>query len=420
MKAIQIKSNLFKNIITLISGTAIAQVVAVLFQLLTRRLFSPEDYGTYAVYFSIISILIIVSTLQLNRAIVLPKTDIEASRLASLGIQLSIIINFVIFLLFILAGKFIMQLLNFPVAYKFWFYFIPVHTSVFATFQMLNFWLIRKKEYKASSIAKVIRRTSEGTGQVGFSYILPNSGLFLGDFFGQVANLSYTGFKSIKSGFKLKMLSVASSIKLLKAYSDFPKYSTLPMILNSISLFIPVFFVNFLFSSKETGQLDISRMILALPLALISNSVYQVILQHVAESYKSKESIKGYLLKIMYSLLTLALIGLFLFYFLNDFIFRLFGNQWEQAIQITVILMFSYSIKFVVSPLSAIFISLNKVKIGALWQVLNFTLLLGLLLIDYTSLLNFIKILVLIELISYSLYLLLIFFTIKNYEQKIA
>lgn len=419
MEAISKKNSLFKNSITLISGTAIAQIVAVLFQLLTRRLFKPEDYGAYAVYFSIVSILIIISTLQLNRAIVLPKTDQEASALVSLGIQLSIVINFIIFIIFIIAGKFIMQLLNFPLAYKLWFYFIPIHTAVFAAFQMLNFWLIRKKEYKASSIAKVIRRTSEGSGQIGLAYIMPNAGLFLGDFFGQVANLVYTAFKSVKSGLKLKILSVANSIKLLKTYSDFPKYSTLPMVLNSISLFIPVFFVNILFSSKETGQLDISRMILALPLALISNSVYQVILQHVAESYKSLESIKGYLLKILYSLLALALVGLFLFYFLNEFIFNLFGNQWEQAIQITVILMFSYALKFVVSPLSAIFISLNKVKIGALWQVLNFIALFSLLLIKYSNLMEFIKVLVLIELISYSLYMLLIFFTIKNYERAI-
>jgi O-antigen/teichoic acid export membrane protein len=415
-----IKSNLFKNIITLISGTAIAQVVAVLFQLLTRRLYSPEDYGAYAVYFSIVSILIIVSTLQLNRAVVLPKTDKEASALVSLGIQSSIVINLIIFIVFILAGKFIMQLLNFPLTYKLWFYFIPLHTSVFAAFQMLNFWLIRKKSYKASSGAKVIRRTTEGTGQIGFAYVAPNAGLFLGAFLGQVANVFYIGYISIKTGARLKILSFAASIKLLKMYSEFPKYSTLPMVLNSISLFIPVFFVNILFSSEETGQLDISRMVLALPLALISNSVYQVILQRVAESYRALEPIKAYLLKIMYSLLGMALVGLVLFYFLNEFIFSLFGDQWGQAAKITAVLMFSYAIKFVVSPISAIFISLNKVRIGAMWQVFNFALLFSLLLLNNLVFLDFIKVLVLIELFSYTLHLLLIFFTIKNYERKIA
>lgn len=415
-----VKTNILKNIITLISGMAIAQVVAVLFQLVTRRLFSPEDYGAYAVYFSIVSILIIVSTLQLNRAVVLPKTDKEASALVSLGIQSSIVINFFIFIVFIIAGKFIMQLLNFPLAYKLWFYFIPVHTAVFAAFQMLNFWLIRKKAYKASSVAKVLRRTTEGMGQVGFAYLTPNVGLFLGDFIGQVANVFYTGFESIKTGARLKILSVTDSFKLLTKYSDFPKYSTFPMVLNSISLFIPVFFVNILFSSEETGQLDISRMILALPLALVSNSVYQVILQRVAESYRALESIKAYMLKIMFSLLAMALVGLVLFYFLNEFIFGLFGNQWEQAVQITAILMFSYAIKFVVSPLSAIFISLNKIRIGALWQAFNFLVLFILLFLNTLNFPDFIKVLVLIELISYSLYLVLIFISINNYERKIA
>jgi hypothetical protein len=81
--------------------------------------------------------------------------------------------------------------------------------------------------------------------------------------------------------------------------------------------------------------------------------------------------------------------------------------------------MFSYALKFVVSPLSAIFISLNKVKFGALWQVLNFIALFSLLLIKYSNLMEFIKVLVLIELISYSLYMLLIFLTVKNYERAI-
>ncbi len=160
-------------------------------------------------------------------------------------------------------------------------------------------------------------------------------------------------------------------------------------------------------------------MILALPLALISNSVYQVILQRVAESQRAMESIKSYLFKIMFGLLAVALSGLFVFFFLGHFIFGLFGNQWGQASLITEVLMFSYALKFIVSPLSAIFISLNKIKIGAVWQVLSFSMLFGLLLLKNPSFIYFIKALVIIELTSYFIYLLLIYFTVKNYEQRL-
>jgi O-antigen/teichoic acid export membrane protein len=414
------KNSIFKNIVTLVSGTVLAQVIAFLFQLITRRLYSPKDFGAFSVYFGITSILIIISTLQLHKAIVLPKTDHEASKLTGLGIQLSIAINLLIFIVFILAGKYLMQWIDFPLAYKFWFYFIPIQVVFFSCVQVLNFWLIRKENYKASSIAKVVRRKAEGISQVGFGFISTNMGLFIGDFVGQFTSVLYMGYRSIKTGLKIEYISVRTTKTLLTKYSDFPKYSTLPMVLNSISLFIPIFFVNILYSSDETGQLDISRMILALPLALISNSVYQVILQRVAESYRALESIKAYMLKIMFSLLAMALVGLVLFYFLNEFIFSLFGNQWEQAVQITAILMFSYALKFVVSPLSAIFISLNKVKIGALWQIFNFALLFVLLLLDYDCFPDFIRILVVLELISYSLYLILIYITVRIYEKSIC
>ena len=49
-----IKSRFFKDGVTLISGNVWAQAVAFLSYLLLARLFSPEDFGFYNIFYSYI------------------------------------------------------------------------------------------------------------------------------------------------------------------------------------------------------------------------------------------------------------------------------------------------------------------------------------------------------------------------------
>ena len=67
------ETDFFKNILTLISGTAIAQLIPVLMSPLLRRWVPVEDYAVFEVFLRLISIISIFVALRYPMAVVLPK-----------------------------------------------------------------------------------------------------------------------------------------------------------------------------------------------------------------------------------------------------------------------------------------------------------------------------------------------------------
>src|SRR5450759_598427 len=87
-----LKSELLRSASVLITGTVIAQLISILLQPVLRRFFSPETFGTYSVYLSIVGIITVISSLRYDDAIVLPKNDKESANV----LFLSLISNFII------------------------------------------------------------------------------------------------------------------------------------------------------------------------------------------------------------------------------------------------------------------------------------------------------------------------------------
>ena len=79
--------------ITLVSGNVWAQVIAFASYLILSRLFSPEDFGFYNVFFSYIEVLVIVSTCKYELAVVLADNDREAAAVSRLALRLNTIIS---------------------------------------------------------------------------------------------------------------------------------------------------------------------------------------------------------------------------------------------------------------------------------------------------------------------------------------
>jgi O-antigen/teichoic acid export membrane protein len=65
------KSEFRKHVLTLLTGTTIAQAIPVAISPILTRIYSPEDFGLLAIYISIVTILATVITGAYDFAIVL-------------------------------------------------------------------------------------------------------------------------------------------------------------------------------------------------------------------------------------------------------------------------------------------------------------------------------------------------------------
>jgi len=411
-----------KNRLILSAGTAIASLIPVLLQPILRRLYSPDDFGAFSVYLNIIGILVVISTFRYELAIVLPESDRRAANVSFLSIMIAFIFNVIILGIIILWHETIMDLFNFPKRYSYWLYYVPLSALLFSSFNVMNYWLIRRKNFRSSASCKIVRRSVEGGIQfVASKTLYSGAGLFLGDLFGQFANLLAGVLMAARNGLSFRGIHRRTIRKVMVKYNELAIYNTLPTLLNTITLAMPIFLVNKFFSETETGQLDLARLILFIPLVFLSEPLAQVFFQYANEKKIKKLRIIKQAQKIMGVLLIMAIIGLLIIQLWSDNLVNFFfGKEWYPGAEFTRILIFSVSLRFIIDPFRLIFAAFEKIKILSAWQIFYFLSVTSLIFFKGITITCFLTAFVIIESFCYLLLLLLVMYVLKSYEKQLC
>jgi len=241
-----------------------------------------------------------------------------------------------------------------------------------------------------------------------------------GEMSGRLVYAIVAAKQAVRFGFSGDDLSIKKIRSMAVRYKEFPIYQTIPALLNTLSLMLPLLMVNSFYSAEITAGFDLCRQVLALPLALITTAMSQLLLQKFTEQRHAKQSIMpGFLKLSLYNLLFGAVAVLFFKMAGKPLFAFLFGQQWESAGGYAAILAPAFMIMFVVSPLSTLIIALEKVKIGAVWQVLMFLAILVLTRFGHLTELDFFKLFTWIVIASYLIYWLFLLLIVANYEKKL-
>jgi O-antigen/teichoic acid export membrane protein len=423
MKSIKntlLKSEFTKNSFTLTFGTIIAQCIPILLQPVLRRIYSPEDFGTLAVYLNVFGILTIIAALRYESAIVLPKNDNEAANVLSL----SVIITFLSSLFFLLVLLFlknkIVEFINFPKKYANYLFFLPLTTFLYSVFQCMNFWLIRQKAFKASSINKISRRTAEGVIQLLLGIVKLPVGLLLGDLAGNLTNTISGAYQIRKNKFNFKQVSLSKIKYVFYKYIEFPKYNAVPSLLSMTATMLPFIFINKFFSSEILGFIDLSRLLLSVPLALISGTIAQVLFQRITEKINNKKSFKNDIFKVFYVLIVIVFLEIIIIQLFGRELFGfIFGSKYELSGVYSQILVFSFSLNFIISTFTVVFIALQKILLYSIWQICYFILICFLFFFKHFSIINFITVYVFIDILMFIILMFLLIKVINTNEKKL-
>ncbi|MCB9173425.1 MAG: oligosaccharide flippase family protein [Flavobacteriales bacterium] len=420
MKRFFPKSDFSKNTLILISGTVVAQAIPLILHPFLRRIYTPEDFGAMAVFLSIFSMVTIVSSFRYEATIVLPKEDNDAANILGLTFIISVIFNILILLTIVLFKDSIINFIGLPIKYENFIYLLPITSFLFSFYQSLNYWLVRQKAFKASSINKIVRRAVEGTTQVTLGLLKIPGGLFVGDFVGNFSNVISGIGQIFKHNFSTTTITKNDIIIVLKRYIDYPKYNVVPTLLSSAASLLPFLFINKFYSTEAVGYLDLSRMILSIPLIFISATIAQVLFQQMTEKKHQLISIKKDLLNIFYLLIGIIALEAIVLFLFGDELFKLiFGENYILSSIYSKILIFSFSVNFITSTFSSVYITFDKIKLNSIWQITYFGSICCLLFFTKIELIDFIKIYVGIEVIMSLINCFMLFNIVNSYEQKI-
>ena len=104
----------YKNISILTLGNITANLISILALIVLTRLYSPQDFGIASVYISILSIATVISSLRLNVAIPIPKSDQDGFSLLISCILLSTFVSVLIAIFLNLYPEYFVSLIYQP------------------------------------------------------------------------------------------------------------------------------------------------------------------------------------------------------------------------------------------------------------------------------------------------------------------
>ena len=413
-------SDLLKSTFILILGTGLGQAIPVLLQPVLRRIYSPEDFGAFAIYFSMFSILTVITNFRYDIAIGLPRSDRDGANLLFLTIIINFILNLLIFAVLLIFKDGIASHLSFPARLADLLYILPLSMFCFSVYQSINYWLIRKKAFRSISVNKISRRGAEGLVQTGTGLLRMPSGLFWGDLAGNFINAVSGLWQLKKTGLRRSWFSIRSAGELFRQYAHFPRFNLLPHLLGTIAMQYPVFIINRNYTKTDLGFFDLTQQALILPFALITVAVSQVLLKKVTENRHEEKPVRHDFFLVSAVLAGIGIFCLVIIEFFGPVLFSfVFGSKWVMAGVYSRTLIFRYLFFLIASPMNAVLIGLEKVKTLGIWNITHFLLMIILGSIKGIPLQTFFKLLALFQVISYSIFYLLTLNAVLKFDSRL-
>jgi len=349
-------SSYLKSVLTLMSGTILSQGIIVLSTPLLTRIYTPEEFGGYAVYVSILYSITILASLQYDAAIPLPKRENDAFHLLSLSVLTVLGMSLLVFVVVLMFQDLVAQLFqNFHFEEYLW--LLPFSFAGFGIFQVMNSWLIRHEAYPYMAKGKV----AMNLGQLFFQFVFAPIG-FLGLVVGEVlgrfcgsGTIAAFSWRYIET--KWRKFSFQRMMGLAAQYKHFPLITSWSSILNVVSFHLPTLFIASSFGPAVAGWYLLAQRVLSIPESLVGFSVKQVYYSKATKMVRtSNPLIISLFWQTVWKMSWVSFLIIGSLAVIAPYIFRfVFGDGWTEAGFYVQILAVLYFMQMVVGPIATNF-----------------------------------------------------------------
>lgn len=327
-KFIICNSKLVRETTTLLSGNVLAQAITLAAYFLLTRIYTPEDYGLFNIFYSYIEVLIIFSTCKYELAIVVADDEHEAAAMARFALRLNTVISiallslaFVLWLTGALPGNFAQ--LGWMVL------LIPPLVFFCGTSRVYSFLYNRFRRYTQIAVSETV---NAGTGAVtkimlGLLGVTP-SGMPLGAVIGQAA--SNINYRLRLHRLQLPSASVAEGKKAAIKHRNFPLFVATKDLVNTLSANLPFLWAAIFFDRAEIGLFGLALTFTLQPVNILSIVFERVLYARTAEAVRNHQQILHPLRRFLLLLLAVALPVCVLAGFIAEPVFVFcFGDNWQ-------------------------------------------------------------------------------------------
>lgn len=352
------RSGRARAVVHLAGGASVAQAVPLLAAPFLARLYSPSDYAALALFMMCGTVWGTVASGRFHLAILLPSEDHAAFKVLRLALgvtftsSLLATVALVAFPHILIPGDWRNVLGG-------WLYAAPAVGALMSLYDCLTTAALRFGLTRRIGESAVGRAATSTAVQLGIGLASIGSGLMMGSVAGSAAgNVRLASALRRTAQLLPRTESARTSLQYARRYRRFPLVDTPGALLNSLSNNFIVAGIALLYSANQLGQYALASRLLVLPAAVVGTAIGQVFTQRLAESRRredSKGSEREYL-RTLALLLAMALPTFGLLIPIGPSLFTLaFGSQWRFAGELASLLAPIVVIRFVASPLSAVF-----------------------------------------------------------------
>lgn len=394
-----------------LGGTGLAQAIGLLASPLLSRLYSPESFGLFALFSTMVGLSGAVLGGRYEFAIT-GEVDEDRS-----DVLISVVMLFSILLTLLFSVVFFVVPLDDE--------YVKVGPAVltggmaYVVGVACNNWLIRQGMFPVATSLKVLRAVFALL--ISLALFQFTSGLVWS---GAVAYilLAFASLKACnKRGWSIKSASLNDLYQTARHYLKFPVYGLLPAVFDNLSILIPIYWAADLFGSDDVGQWGLARMVIAGPMSMVSSAVAQVLMKRISDAVTQSEPIglivRGVLLRFCMPVLAVCL----LLTFWGQPLFEIvFGQNWLVAGHLSGWLVWAFAINAACSMISIALIILRRLVLNGVWQIGHCLAIFCLFfMVPKTDFETFIQYFVAIEVVSYLIYALLVFYASHQHDRKV-
>ena len=324
------KSSILKETGTLLGGNVLAQIIALAAYFILMRIFSPDDYGLYNIFYSYIEVLIILSTLKYELAVVVADDDREANDLAGLTLRINTLVS--LLLLTIVLVLWLTGMLPGNFAQLGWMVLlIPPMVFFCGTSRVYGALFNRMHRYRSIAVNETVNAGTGALLKIALGLLgMLQAGMPVGTVAGRaIANITYR--------LKLRQLGRTPSFhgdrtaafSVMRKHRNFPIFVASKDFINSLSYNLPFLWLALYFDRAEVGLFALALTFTFRPANLLNTAIEKVYYARTAEGVRQGEPVGRMISRMLLVVNAIALPVCILAWFAAEPVFSFcFGGRW--------------------------------------------------------------------------------------------
>ena len=336
-----------RNVLLVMTGSAVAQSIGFALSPIVSRLYTPEDFGAFGSFSSVAGIIAAAATLEYTQAVVVPRDEADGFSLFVVSCMATCAVSAATMVVFLAAPALLTGTAAISGGLG---ALLMVAATLAAGFnKSLQAWCVRVKAFKHTSAAQVVRSVSSTGTQIGFGLAHSGSmGLVVSSVLADIMASVNLFRAALPDLIRLRhAIYPAKLVALAREYRDFPLYAASQNVVNALSQGLPVLLLGQSYGIAVAGAYAFTIRILAAPQGLVTTALRQVLFQRAAETHHSGQSLRPLFVKATAGLFALGLLPtMVLVVWAPPLFAAVFGAEWltagEFGRSLTVWLLFAF------------------------------------------------------------------------------